>query len=323
MKNFPTSDEYLLDWDVDAGTSNCENDLGYLADSTSLSSMEPINSNALEIPPHPIEVSSDLPLIGVTKETAAPPLHYAFLVRTVSDTSSADQSYYSASETSLGSHDQALHKEKRPRPVKRTRRWKKPKNAPKRYLSAYNFFFQEERRRVYAESDERIGFSGLAKIIGHMWSLLTDEQREPYEIKAGKDISRYRDEMKMYEDSRRRKYCRSSSSVTAASTPCDDTRCPSPDRVSSALHPVLESAMHQHQYAHHPQPLTVYAPQVIMPDQRHNGQYGRQQQQYPQVRYACYRMKRQEAQDYMHRCAGGQHYARPLSQQKNVVNVTK
>jgi hypothetical protein len=138
--------------------------------------------------------------------------------KTVGDTSSPDKSCHSASETSLESLDQALHKEKCPTPGKRTSKravttrrsgWKKPKDAPKRDLSAYNIFFSEERQRVYAESDEDIGFSGLGKIIGQRWSVLMDDQREPYEIMAEKDIGRYREEMKMYEDVRRKKDGRS------------------------------------------------------------------------------------------------------------------
>lgn len=399
MNPLPTLNEYLnveLDWDVHAGTSDCENDLDYLADSTLFNIMEPINSNAMGFCPYPMEYSSDSPII-LSKEIVAPPFHYCqspsdvHYVKTVRDTSSTDQFYYSTSENShetdqfyfstsepslesllqalhkdtvaalshsrspsdvhsvktvgdtscteqsynwtseimlgtdqcdystnensLESLDQATHKEKCPRPVKRTKKptvttrrsgWKKPKDAPKRYLSAYNIFFSEERRRVYAESDERAGFSELGKIIGQRWRSLTDDQREPYEIMAEKDIGRYRREMRIYEDVRRRKYgrslYRSPSPVTMALTLSDGTRCPSSDRGLPALHPVLESVMRQHR--HHPP--TVYAPQVIMPDQHHSGQYAgkQQQQQHAQVQYAGVRMTRKKAQEYMRRYAG-------------------
>jgi hypothetical protein len=339
MNPIPASDEFLsveLDWDFDAEPSDCvcENDLDYLPDASAVSNFEPTNSSASDLPPYPTEFSSDLPFI-FNKETVAPPSYCqspsdVHSVKTVSDSSStADQSIYSTSETSLESLDPTLWKERRPRTVQKTMKravttrrsgWKKPKDAPKRYLSAYNIFFSEERRRVHAESDQRIGFSGLGKVIGQRWTTLTDEQREPYEIMAEKDIGRYRGEMKMYEDSRRRKYGRTSSSVTITSTISrslsDDSRCTSPGRVSPALHP--------RQYAHHPPPPTVYAPQMIMPDQHHNGQYhnaggqyvGQQhqypQQQQPQVQYECYRMTRKEAQNYMHQYAGGQHYVQSL-----------
>jgi hypothetical protein len=336
MLPLPTSDEYLnveLDWDFDAEASDCENDMDDLSDSTSLSIMELINGDAMEFPPSSIDFSSDL-----SKETVASPCQCqspsdVHSVKTVSDTSSTDQSYYSTSETSLESLDQALHKEKRPKPVKKTRKravtttrrsgWKKPKDAPKRYVSAYNFFVKEERQRVRAKSDGTNGFSGLSKIIGQRWNSLTEAQREPYEIMSEKDIGRYREEMKTYEDARRSKYCWSPTSVAAASTLSDDTRCPSPDRISPDRHSVLESSKRKPKYAHHPPPPRVYAPQAITPDQHHNGQYnnargqfrGQQQQQYPhpQVQYACYRMTRQEAQDYMRRYpGGGQHYAQSL-----------
>lgn len=336
-----TSDEFLnveLDWDFDAEISDCENDLDYLklAEATSLSNLESINSNAENFPPFPIEFSGDLPFT-YHKETVVPPSYCqspsdVHSVKTVSDTSStADQSFYSTSETSLESLDQGFYKETRPRPVQKaarkravtTRRWKKPKDAPKRYLSAYNIFFSEERRRVHAESDQSIGFSELGKTIGKRWSTLTDEQREPYEIMAEKDIGRYRDEIKMYEETRRRKYGRfSSSSVTTSSSISrslsEDSRSASPGRVSPAL-----PSRNPPQYVRRAPPPTVYAPQMIMPDQ-HHGQYNidgdqwQQQQQYlqqpqPQVQYECYRMTVKEAQNYMHQChAGGQYYAQSL-----------
>jgi hypothetical protein len=349
------SDEFLsveLDWDFDAETGDSENDLDYLTEATSLSNLEPINSNPENFPTYPIDFSNDSPFL-YNKDIVAPQSYCqspsdVHSVKTVSDTSStADSSFYSTSETSLESLDQGFHKEKRSRPVQKakkravtTRRsgWKKPKDAPKRYLSAYNLFFSKERQRVHEEAGQRIGFSELGKIIGQRWSTLTDEQREPYYTMAEKDMCRYREEMKMYEDNRRKQFGRFSSSVTMASTISrslsDVSRCPSPGRVSPAL-PSRQPHQYVHhpppptvyapqmimpdQYVHHPPPPTVFAPQMIMPDQYHNGQYhiagGQWQQQYaqqqqpqPNVQYECYRMTRKEAQNYMHQCAGGQHY---------------
>jgi hypothetical protein len=331
MDPIPPSDEFLrveLDWDFDAETN-----VDYLTETTALSNLEPINSNPETFPPYPIECSSDLPfiynkeIVPLSSYCQAPSDVHS--VKTVSDTSStADSSFSSTSETSIESLDQGLCKEKRPRPVQKARKravttrrsgWKKPKDAPKRYLSAYNIFFAEERRRIHAEQAQSIGFSGLGKMIGQRWTMLTDKQREPYHTMAQKDIGRYREEMKTYEDARRQKiYGRFSSSVTIASTISpslsDDSRCPSPGRVSSAL-PNRQSQ----QCVHHPPTPMVYEPQIIMPDQHYNGQYHiaggqwQQQQQYgqqpqPQVQYECYRMTRKEAQKYMQQYAGGQHY---------------
>jgi hypothetical protein len=332
MNPLPTSNECLnveLDWEFDARTSEIENDLDYLADLAALSMMEPvnrngmeiINGNAMEISPNPNNVA---------KETVAPRSHCQGpsdfrSVETVSDTSPS-----LTSENSHENLDQALQKQKRARPVKRATkpavttsrlRWKKPKDAPKRYLSAYNYFFQEERKRIYAEeSDERASFSGLGKIIGQRWKALTEEERKPYDIMAERDMYRYREEMMLYEDFRRRKFgrslYRSPSSVTAASTLSNDTQFPSTFRVSPALHPVLESNRSQHHSTHHPPQPTLYAPQMVMPNQYHNdgGQYvGQleqqqyaQQQQQPQVQYACVRMTRKKAKEYMRR-VGGRH----------------
>jgi hypothetical protein len=342
MNPLPTSNEHLKvdpNWDVGAGTKSvCESDLDKLA-SAALSMMM-IKSNVMEYFPYPIKAASDLPLI-YTQETVAPLSYWqspsdVHSVKTVSDASPTDQSYCSTRETALKSLDQALHKGKRSRPGKRTMKpstvttrrlgWKKPKDAPKRYLSAYNYFFSNERKRMHAESDERAEFERLGKIIGQRWRSLTDDQRRPYEIMAEKDIDRYREEFKIYDIARRRKYgrslYRSPAAVTTASTLSDDLQYPSPVCLSPALHPDLESVKRQHQFVHYPPPPLVYAPQVIMSVQHDSGQYlnaGRQcvgqtqlqqyahQQQNPQVQYACVRMSRKKAQEYMRWYEGGQH----------------
>jgi hypothetical protein len=331
--HLPTSDEYLnveLDWDFDAVSSDCEN-LDYLSDNTSL--MEPLIGFSLG-PIEPTSTSEQhLPFL-YTEQTVEPPYHCESSsedsVKTVSDTSSTDQSYCSTSETSLESLDGqvSLQREDRPRPVKRMRKRaittkrlgrKKPKDMPKRYLSAYNIFFQTERRRLFEDAEERIGFSDLGKLIGKRWRLLPDEEREQYEAKAEEDIGRYRHEMNIYENARRRKFSRSST-VSVDSSSSSRTMSPLPRPA-----PAVSQRRRVQQYSHPPPPM-VYAvapPVQIMPDHHysHQGQghynnncgYDQQQQQqqqhpYPQVQYACYRMTRTEAQDYMHRYGGGQQY---------------
>lgn len=106
--------------------------------------------------------------------------------------------------------------------VKKKRRspavpWKKPKDMPKRPLSAYNLFFKEERERILSAGPETsgvagsptgdgdkdtleqtkhgrtsgVGFSNLTKKIAIRWQQLDKEGRAPYEKRAAKDKKRY------------------------------------------------------------------------------------------------------------------------------------
>ena len=94
---------------------------------------------------------------------------------------------------------------------------KKPKDKPKRPLSAYNIFFKEERNRILEALPEgdpkpenaggrkrkkkphgKIGFESLAKVIGQRWQELTADQVDYYKKKAEADMLRYKSEMEKY-----------------------------------------------------------------------------------------------------------------------------
>lgn len=104
------------------------------------------------------------------------------------------------------------------------RTWKKPKDKPKRPLSAYNLFFQSERekiildlapellnngggngaanppkrRRRHRKSHGKIGFAALARNIAQKWKNLDDEAKSPFEAEAEKEKVRYKKELDVW-----------------------------------------------------------------------------------------------------------------------------
>ncbi|KAK7226358.1 hypothetical protein V2G26_014361 [Clonostachys chloroleuca] len=77
------------------------------------------------------------------------------------------------------------------------KRGKKDPNAPKRGLSAYMFFANEQRENV-REENPGISFGQVGKLLGERWKALNDKQRAPYEAKAAADKKRYEDEKQAY-----------------------------------------------------------------------------------------------------------------------------
>jgi len=102
---------------------------------------------------------------------------------------------------------------------------KKAKDMPRRPISAYNYFFKEERTRVLAEREAAwVGrtrafdadvvtdgdapnnnrdtefFTTLGKTIARRWKGLPEKDRERFYAMAADDLARYRLEMKLYYD---------------------------------------------------------------------------------------------------------------------------
>ncbi|EFE37606.1 hypothetical protein TRV_07738, partial [Trichophyton verrucosum HKI 0517] len=76
-------------------------------------------------------------------------------------------------------------------------RWTVDPNAPKRGLSAYMIFANEQRAAV-REENPNITFGQVGKVLGERWKALSDKQRVPYEEKAATDKQRYEDEKAAY-----------------------------------------------------------------------------------------------------------------------------
>ncbi|CAJ0545792.1 probable NHP6B - nonhistone chromosomal protein [Fusarium torulosum] len=79
----------------------------------------------------------------------------------------------------------------------KAKRAKKDPNAPKRGLSAYMFFANEQRENV-REENPGISFGQVGKLLGERWKALNEKQRAPYESKAAADKKRYEDEKQAY-----------------------------------------------------------------------------------------------------------------------------
>ncbi|KAL2860618.1 high mobility group box domain-containing protein [Aspergillus pseudodeflectus] len=92
-----------------------------------------------------------------------------------------------------------MPKEKTTRKAKAPARDRKKKdpNAPKRGLSAYMFFANENREKV-REDNPGISFGQVGKMLGEKWKALTDKERKPYDDKAAADKKRYEEEKAQY-----------------------------------------------------------------------------------------------------------------------------
>jgi len=113
---------------------------------------------------------------------------------------------------------------------------------PKRPMSAYNYFFQFERKRLLdalpvrpegkpRRSHGKLGFRDMAKTIGARWNAATEETRAYYARFAEEDRERYNQEKKIY-DLQRQNYQKnddkSEQPSSAMSSPLTSKFTPSP-----------------------------------------------------------------------------------------------
>ncbi|ANB14612.1 Nhp6bp [Sugiyamaella lignohabitans] len=85
------------------------------------------------------------------------------------------------------------------------RKKKKDPNAPKRALSAYMYFANENRDNIKNENPD-ISFGQIGKVLGEQWKALTDAEKVPYEAKATQDKKRYEEEKAAYQASKAQEY---------------------------------------------------------------------------------------------------------------------
>jgi hypothetical protein len=142
------------------------------------------------------------------------------------------------------------------------RSWKKPKDKPKRPLSAYNLFFQhernnilaalpgddaamddglteEQRRRKHRKTHGKIGFADLARSIADKWKNIEPTARSVFEARADIEKQRYKKELEAWKLTQ-----------TGIDAKTSSKRKSPKSRASRASKPMLKSA------AQHPEALT-------------------------------------------------------------------
>eukprot|EP00934_Nitzschia_sp_Nitz4_P007419 Nitzschia sp. Nitz4//scaffold99_size76975//18606//19667//NITZ4_005568-RA/size76975-processed-gene-0.25-mRNA-1//1//CDS//3329560826//7409//frame0 len=86
----------------------------------------------------------------------------------------------------------------------RGKRKHRPKDYPKRPLSAYNIFFKEKRQELFQEKIEKVGRANVdlrvvVQEVAQHWKALSSEEKAKLELRAKEDLKRYRDEVEVYE----------------------------------------------------------------------------------------------------------------------------
>ena len=99
-------------------------------------------------------------------------------------------------EDALGHSSQKKRKESGDKTGKKQKR-KKDKNAPKKAISAFMYFSNENRDKI-KEENPGIAFGDVGKKLGDLWKSMSPEEKAQYEAKAEEDKVRYQKEMEDY-----------------------------------------------------------------------------------------------------------------------------
>ncbi|KAI8855342.1 high mobility group box domain-containing protein [Chytridium lagenaria] len=76
-------------------------------------------------------------------------------------------------------------------------RKKKDPNAPKKPMSPYLIWSNENRARIKEENPDA-GFGDIGKLLGAEWKQVGESEKEAYKKMADKDKARYEKEVKTY-----------------------------------------------------------------------------------------------------------------------------
>lgn len=74
----------------------------------------------------------------------------------------------------------------------------KDPNKPKRSLSAYFFYVQHERVESEKRGEKVTRVAEFTKLVSAKWRELTDDQKQPFNVKAATDKARYSAQMAAY-----------------------------------------------------------------------------------------------------------------------------
>uniref|UniRef100_A0A0P4X285 HMG box domain-containing protein n=1 Tax=Scylla olivacea TaxID=85551 RepID=A0A0P4X285_SCYOL len=109
------------------------------------------------------------------------------------------QRFYEMAEKDKQRYDTEMKGYKGPRQSRasRKRRNRKDPNAPKRALSAFFWFCNDERPKIRATNPD-LGVGDVAKQLGAAWSQALPESKAKYEAMAEEDKARYQKEMRAF-----------------------------------------------------------------------------------------------------------------------------
>jgi len=107
------------------------------------------------------------------------------------------QRFHQLAEKDRKRYEGEMSNYKPPKGEKRKRKKAKDPNAPKRALSAFFWFCNDERPKV-KEIMPEAGVGEVAKELGRRWNNISADLKHKYEALATKDKARYEKEMKNY-----------------------------------------------------------------------------------------------------------------------------
>jgi len=107
------------------------------------------------------------------------------------------QRFHQLAEKDRKRYEGEMSNYKPPKGEKRKRKKAKDPNAPKRALSAFFWFCNDERPKV-KETIPDASVGEVAKELGRRWNAISPDVKQKYEALAAKDKARYEKEMKGY-----------------------------------------------------------------------------------------------------------------------------